>query len=103
MHTKSLILGLTLIGLFAGAGAPEAKAETAWLGLIAGAPACSETVLAADMASLFAQDAGVRVLPMVGDLGAGNIALLLNDPRVDIAFVSTDALAAAEKSGGSLA
>ncbi|HBH40696.1 MAG TPA: TRAP transporter substrate-binding protein, partial [Rhizobiales bacterium] len=89
----------------AGASAPQAKAETAWLGLIAGPPAGSETVLAADMASLFAEDSGTRVLPMLGDAGAGNIALLLNDPHVDIAFVSTDALAAAtaEAGGASLA
>ena len=31
---------------------------------------------------------------MLGDAGEGNIALLLDEPHVDIAFVSTDALAA---------
>lgn len=62
-------------------------------------------MLAADMASLFAEDSGTRVLPMLGDAGADNIALLLNDPHVDIAFVSTDALAAeaAEAGGAGLA
>ncbi len=47
------------------------------------------------MASLFPQDAGLRVLPMLGDAGAGNLALLLDNPHADIAFVSTDALAEA--------
>jgi len=47
------------------------------------------------MASLFPQGADLRVLPMLGDAGAGNLALLLDDPHADIAFVSTDALAEA--------
>lgn len=99
MRAGSLVFGLGLIGLLAGASAPDAKAETAWLGLISGDAAGSETVLAADMASLFAPNAAVRVLPMLGDAGAGNIALLLDDSHVDIAFVSTDALAAAASGG----
>jgi uncharacterized protein len=52
-------------------------------------------MLAADMASLFPQGADLRVLPMLGDAGAGNLGLLLKDPHADIAFVSTDALAEA--------
>jgi TRAP transporter TAXI family solute receptor len=100
LRTKSFILGLALIGLCA--ATPKAKAEIAWLGLVAGPPAGSETVLAADMASLFEKDEGFHVLPMLGDAGAGNIALLLNDPRVDIAFVSTDALAAGKAAGQTL-
>lgn len=106
LRTKVLILGLVLIGLVARGGAQAGSSEavsgqpaSAWLGLIAGPPAGSETVLAADMASLFAPEAPMGVLPMLGDAGAGNIALLLNDPRVDIAFVSTDALAAAKNGG----
>ena len=79
------------------------KAANAWLGLIAGSAAASETVLAADMASLFPQDADLRVLPMLGDAGAGNLALLLDDPHADIAFVSTDALAEAAAKEKSLA
>lgn len=63
-----------------------------WLGLIAGPAAASETVLAADMASLFANSADLRVLPMLGDTGAGNLALLLDNPDIDLAFVSTDVL-----------
>lgn len=47
------------------------------------------------MASLFSQGAELRVLPMLGDGGAGNLALLLDDAKVDMAFVSTDALAEA--------
>ena len=47
------------------------------------------------MARLFEKDGAFRVVPMLGDAGAGNIALLLNDPSVDVAFVSIDALSAA--------
>lgn len=111
LRTRILILGLVLIGLVASQRVQAQSSEAAsgekqaavWLGLIAGPPAGSETVLAADMASLFAPEAPMRVLPMLGDAGAGNIALLLNDPRVDIAFVSTDALATAKNGGVSLA
>jgi TRAP-type uncharacterized transport system substrate-binding protein len=63
--------------------------------LIAGPAAAAETLLAADMASLFPQSGDLRVLPMLGDSGAGNLALLLDDPNIDLAFVSTDALAEA--------
>ena len=94
LRTSSLIVGLVLIVFGAGA-APRAEAETAWLGLVAGPPASSETVQAADMARLFEKDGAFRVVPMLGDAGAGNIALLLNDPSVDVAFVSIDALSAA--------
>jgi TRAP transporter TAXI family solute receptor len=94
LRTSSLIAGLVLIAFGAGA-APKVKAETAWLGLVAGPPAASETVQAADMASLFEKDRAFRVVPMLGDASAGNIALLLNDPSVDVAFVSIDALSAA--------
>lgn len=95
---------LVLIGLFAGGSAlAQDKAANAWLGLIAGSAAASETVLAADMASLFPQGADLRVLPMLGDAGAGNLALLLDDPHADIAFVSTDALAEAAAKEKSLA
>jgi len=98
------ILCLFLLGLFTGedaqAGGADAaaqvKAANTWLGLIAGAPAGSETVYGSDMASLFPQSAGFRVLPMLGDAGAGNLASLLDDSHVDIAFVGTDALAEAE-------
>ena len=94
LRTSSLIVGLVLIVFGAGA-ASRAEAETAWLGLVAGPPASSETVQAADMARLFEKDGAFRVVPMLGDAGAGNIALLLNDPSVDVAFVSIDALSAA--------
>jgi TRAP transporter TAXI family solute receptor len=90
-----------LIGLLAGESAQatepaQAKAASTWLGAISGAAAASETVYAADMASLFSQSADLRVRPMLGDAGAANLASLLNDPHVDIAFVGTDALAEAE-------
>ena len=77
--------------------APARRTERAeWLGLAAGPPAAAETLLAADLAGLFQTAKPLRVLPLLGDAGAGNIALLLNEPHVDIAFVSTDALAEAE-------
>lgn len=76
----------------AGGEAAQDKAARAWLGVIAGGAASSETMLAADMASLFRHSEQLRVLPMLGDAGAGNLAALLDDPQVDLAFVSTDAL-----------
>jgi TRAP transporter TAXI family solute receptor len=92
----SILACLLLCGLFTGGGAlAQARGDTAWLGLIAGPATASETVLAADMASLFQPSASLRVAPMLGDGGAGNLALLLDDPHVDIAFVSTDVLAEA--------
>ena len=51
-------------------------------------------------ASLFTPGAPMRAWPLLGDLGAGNIALLLNEPSVDIAFVSADALTAASAAHG---
>lgn len=104
MRQNLSLLCLVLIGLFAGGNAlAQDKGANARLGLIAGSAAASETVLAGDMASLFLQDAGLRVLPMLGDAGAGNLALLLDVPHVDIAFVSTDALAEAIAKEKSLA
>jgi uncharacterized protein len=85
------LLGLALIGLFAADGAHAGQAAP--LGLIAGTAAASETMLAADMASLFPRSGQLRVLPMLGDSGAGNLAALLANPDIDLAFVSTDALA----------
>ncbi len=92
----ALLLCLALSGACASGNArAEDKGAAAWLGLIAGPATASETVLASDMASLFPPGASLRVAPMLGDGGAGNLALLLDDPHVDIAFVSTDALAEA--------
>jgi len=90
------LIGLALIGLLVAEGAASAGSQPgqgrARLGLIAGAAAASETMLAADMASLFPRNSEFHVLPMLGDTGAGNLAALLHDPAVDLAFVSTDAL-----------
>jgi TRAP transporter TAXI family solute receptor len=96
----SLVLRLTclILGLALVSAAPSAQAETRAIGLVAGAAGASETELAADMASLFIAEP--RVLPMLGDTGAGNLAGLLADPSVDIAFVSADALAAATVAHG---
>ncbi|HET7448102.1 MAG TPA: hypothetical protein VFJ49_09360 [Methyloceanibacter sp.] len=101
LRTNSFLSGLVLIAV-AAVAAPKAKAETAWLGLVTGPAAGSEAVQAADIASLFEQDQAFRVVPMLGDVGTGNLRLLLNDPGVDIAFVSTDALAAAAAPGATL-
>ena len=94
---RVLVLGLVFAGLVAGAvqaadeGTAPDDSHNAWLGLIAGPAAASETVLAADMASLFPQG-GLGILPMLGDAGAGNLALL-NELKVDLAFVATSVLA----------
>ena len=104
------LLCLALIGLQAGGSAQALSGEAAqdrtakaWLGLIAGPATATETVLAADMASLFTGSADLSVLPMLGDAGASNLALLLDDPHVDIAFVSTDALTEAASNERGLA
>jgi TRAP transporter TAXI family solute receptor len=81
------------IGQAAGSEAAQDKAARAWLGVVAGGAASSETMLAADMASLFPDRGQLRVRPMLGDAGAGNLTALLHDAQVDMAFVSTDALA----------
>ena len=100
LRIKQIVFGVALLGGvaigsdYAKAGSPDGTAE--WLGLAAGPPAAAETLLAADLADLFQTAKPLRVLPLLGDAGAGNIALLLNEPHVDIAFVSTDALAEAE-------
>lgn len=79
----------------------EPASTKTWLGIAAGPPASAETVLAADIANLFPPDSETRALPILGDSGAGNLALLLGAPGVDLAFVSSDALAeAADKDKG---
>jgi TRAP transporter TAXI family solute receptor len=71
------------------------------LGLAAGQAAASETVLAADMASLFPQGdsrdgsrSELSIVPVLGDAGTANLALLANS-NVDLAFVATHVLAEA--------
>ncbi|HET9574413.1 MAG TPA: hypothetical protein VFP29_11895, partial [Methyloceanibacter sp.] len=100
MRIKQMMMGIALLSVLAGGSAQAGGAGTAsqqsgtdWLGLAAGPAAAAETVLAADMASLFDAGEALRILPMLGDAGEANIALLLDEPHVDIAFVSTDALA----------
>lgn len=101
------VVGLALAGFVAsgnvqGADNLPAKraAEPAFLGLIAGPAAGSETLLAADMASLFPQS-DLDILPILGDAGAGNLARL-EGLKADIAFVSTDVLAEASAKDKSL-
>jgi uncharacterized protein len=100
LRTSSLVVGFILIAFGAGAP-PNVEAETR-VARVAALPAGSEAVQAADMASLFEKDQAFRVFPMLGDSGAGNLRLLLNDPSADIAFVSTDALLAAAAPGATL-
>lgn len=49
-------------------------------------------MLAADLAHLFPPDSAIGALPVLGDSGAGNLALLLDAPGIDLAFVSANAL-----------
>ena len=103
---RSVCLGLVLAAFFASgpvqSAEREAKGEAgeAFLGLIAGPVAGSETVLAADMASLF-PESDLSVLPILGDAGAGNLARL-DALKVDLAFLSTDVLAEAAAKDASL-
>jgi uncharacterized protein len=101
LRIKHIMMGAALLAGVAGGSAQAGDAAASqgaapdWLGLAAGSAASAETVLAADMASLFGTGEPLRVLPMLGDAGEGNVELLLDEPHVDVAFVSTDALAAA--------
>jgi TRAP transporter TAXI family solute receptor len=91
-----LVLGLASIAQFpAQAATAGAIARPVSLGLVAGDAAGSETVLASDVADLFASSATLRVVPLVGDAGQNNIKRLLDEAHADIAFVAMDALAAA--------
>jgi TRAP transporter TAXI family solute receptor len=98
---RRVLFGLCLAIVALPASGPahaETRSAKAWLGLAAGSAAASETVLAADIASLFPQDSDTRVLPILGDAGAGNLSALLENPAIDLAFVAAPALApAAEK------
>ena len=91
------VVGLVLAAFFASGPVQSAEREAkreageAFLGLIAGPVAGSETVLAADMASLF-PESDLNILPILGDAGAGNLARL-DALKVDLAFVSTEVLA----------
>jgi uncharacterized protein len=91
------VVGLVLAAFFASGPVQSAEREAkreageAFLGVIAGPVAGSETVLAADMASLF-PESDLNILPILGDAGAGNLARL-DALKVDLAFVSTEVLA----------
>ena len=105
VRINKILMGIALLGIIAGGHAeagedpsPAQRAPADWLGVAAGPAAAAETVLAADMASLFGAGAPLRVLPVLGDAGESNLQLLLDEPHVDIAFVSIDALAEAEAS-----
>lgn len=92
-----LVLSFALLAFMPEGRLTAARAADApSLGLIAGDPAGSETLLALEMADLFAAEASLRVIPKPGDAGLNNIAALFTDPGADIAFVSADALAHAQ-------
>jgi uncharacterized protein len=84
----------TLFGLILGLIAlpVPGHAQAVSLGLMAGDAGATESVFAAEMAELFAAGPSLRVLPRPGDAGHGNLARLLTEPGIDVAFVSTDAL-----------
>jgi uncharacterized protein len=84
----------TLFGLILGLIAlpVPGHAQAVSLGLMGGDAGGTESVLAAEMAELFAAGPSLRVLPRPGDTGHGNLARLLTEPGIDVAFVSTDAL-----------
>jgi TRAP transporter TAXI family solute receptor len=93
------VVSLVLAGLLA--SGPVAAADNGaggvragnTFGLAAGPAAASETVLAADMASLFPQG-DLSILPVLGDAGTANLARLATS-NVDLAFVATHVLAEA--------
>lgn len=96
VRVVSLVLaGLVASGPVAAAdkAAAGVRAERSSLGLAAGPAAASETVFAADMASLFPQG-DLSILPVLGDAGTANLARL-NTSNVDLAFVATHVLAEA--------
>jgi len=94
------ILAALSVGLLASPGPGRAQALS--LGLIGGDAAGTESVLAAEMAELFAGAPALRVVPKSGDAGRSNLARLLTEPGTDIAFVAADALTDAGDPGGSL-
>ena len=90
-----LCLGLTLLANLA-AQAEDRSPQPKSFALIAAGPADAETALAAEMVSLFPNEAKARVSVARGDAGFNNIIQLLSDPKIGAAFVSTDALAYAK-------
>jgi hypothetical protein len=76
LRIKLTMMGIALLSVLAGGSAQAGGAETVsqqsgtdWLGLAAGPAAAAETLLAADMASLFGAGEALRILPMLGDAG----------------------------------
>lgn len=101
-----LCLYFTLICVAAMGNATTASSEDrgpntnlGWLGVIAGDEAGSEAVLATEMAELSSTDGALRVVPLPGDGGLNNISRLLDEPHIDLGFVSTDVLASAAAQG----
>jgi TRAP transporter TAXI family solute receptor len=101
-----IFVGLVLLA-FAPAGRVEAASAKssgsgeATLRLIGGEDAGTESALAGEMTKLFASEPALNILPLKGDAGLGNLARLITEPAIDVAFVSTDALAeAAEREFG---
>jgi TRAP transporter TAXI family solute receptor len=92
----SLLFSLVLLVLVpAERVTAENGRNTPALGVLTGEPAGSESVFVREAAELFGTEGLLRVIPKPGNAGLNNIAALLTDPRVDLAFVSGDALAQA--------
>jgi TRAP-type uncharacterized transport system substrate-binding protein len=99
-----VLLAFAPAGRADAAGAKGSGSSEAMLRLIAGEEGGTESVLADEMTKLFAGEPSLNVLPLKGDAGLGNLARLITEPAIDVAFVSTDALAdaAAREFGASL-
>ncbi len=95
-----ILFGLVLLafapaGRAEAAGAKSSGGDEATFRLIGGEVAGTESALADDLTKLFAGESSLNILPIKGDAGIGNLTRLITEPAIDVAFVSTDALAAA--------
>jgi uncharacterized protein len=90
-----VFLALAPTGRAEAAGAKSSGSSEAALRLISGEDAGTESALVDDMTKLFASEPSLNIVPLKGDAGLGNLARLITEPAIDVAFVSTDALAAA--------
>jgi TRAP transporter TAXI family solute receptor len=90
-----VLLALALTGGAEAAGAKSSGSGEAMLRLIGGEDGGTESALADDMTKLFASEPSLNILFLKGDAGLSNLARLITEPAIDVAFVSTDALAEA--------
>jgi TRAP transporter TAXI family solute receptor len=69
------------------------------IGLIAGGPGSTDTVIAADLAQALDDDGKLRIVPMLGRGSVQNIADLIYLKGVDVAIVGSDVLTQTMQSG----